>query len=68
MAWFFEPTIDQNVEYEMVVRYDCKQLSVARVWVVRIDPVATTDVTKHWRGNPIVENAIERIGNALQLH
>jgi len=52
MAWFFEPTIEPNVEYEIVLRYDGRELTVARVQIVRIEPIAVTDVTKHKNKTP----------------
>jgi len=67
MAWFFEPTIDPNVEYEIVVRYDGKDLHVARVQIIRIEPLALTDITKHWRGNQAVEDVVNRARHALKL-
>jgi hypothetical protein len=68
MAWFFEPTSDPNMEYEIVLRYDGKELTVAKVQAVRIEPLALTDITKLWRGNPVVEGVIERVRNTLELH
>lgn len=44
IAWFFEPTSDPNMEYEIVLLHDGKQLTVAKVQVVRIEPLALTDV------------------------
>jgi len=67
MAWFFEPTTDPNVEYEIILRYDGKELTVAKVQVVRIEPVALTTITKFWKGNPIIEGLIERVRNTLEL-
>jgi len=67
MAWFFEPTIDPNVEYEIILRYDGKELKVAKVQIVRIEPIAVTDVTKHRRGNPLVEGVISPVRDALLL-
>ena len=67
MAWFFEPTIDPNVEYEIVLRYDGKDLTVARVQIIRIEPLALTDITKHWQRNQPVEDVVNRASHALQL-
>jgi hypothetical protein len=67
MAWFFEPTSDLNTEYEIVLLYDGKELTVAKVQVVRIKPLALTDITKLWKGNPIVDRVIERVRNILEL-
>jgi hypothetical protein len=67
MAWFFEPTSDPNMEYEIVLLYDGKKLTVAKVQIVRIEPVAFTDITKHWRGNSIVEEVIDRVRSTLGL-
>jgi len=67
MLWFFEPTTEPNVEYEIILRYDGKELTVARVQIVRIEPIAVTDVTKHRTQNPIVESVARRVRGALLL-
>jgi hypothetical protein len=67
MVWFFEPTIDPNVEYEIVLRYDGRELTVARVQIVRIEPIAVTDVTRHRRQNPMVEDLVRSVRDALLL-
>lgn len=68
MAWFFEPTSDANIEYEIILRYDGKELTVTRAQIVRIEPIALTNITKHWKGNPIIEEVIRLVKNALDLH
>jgi len=67
MVWFFEPTSDTNMEYEIVLRYDGKQLTVEKVQIVRIETPAFTDITELWRGNHVVEGVIKRVRNTLQL-
>ena len=67
MAWFFEPTIDPNVEYEIILRYDGGELTVARVQIVRIEPIAITDITKHKRQSPMVEDLVRSVKDALLL-
>jgi len=63
MCVFFEPTTEPNVEYEIILRYDCRELSVVKVQIVRIEPLAVTDVTKHRTQNPIVEGVVARVRN-----
>jgi len=67
MAWFFEPTTDPNVEYEIILRYDGKELTPVKVQLVRIEPLALTTITKFWKGNPIIEGLIEHIRHTLEL-
>jgi len=67
IAWFFQPTTDPNVQYEIILRYDGKELTVAKVQIVRIEPLALTTVTKFWKGNPVVEGLIEHVRHTLEL-
>ena len=55
------------MEYEIVLLYDGNKLTVAKVRIVRIEPVAFTDITKHWKRNLIVEEAINRVRSSLGL-
>ena len=57
-AWFFEPTSDPNIEYEIVMRYDSPKLKITEVRIVHIEPPAMTDITQSWQGNTIVEGVV----------
>lgn len=67
IAWFFEPTSDANIEYEIRLNYDGNRLNVSKVEYVQIQPPATWDITKRWAGDPIVERVVKIARDALEL-
>ena len=71
MVWFFEPTSDPNIEYEIVMQYDANELALSKVQYVQIEPPVMWDISNAWQEDEgtrsVISRLIRTVRNALEL-